>query len=174
MYMPPCSGKRAESRAMTMAEGRKKKSAAMIHKRNEPGPACAAAATQRKLTMAQMLKKTRSRRRSSRRGVSIYQPGYNDLRIIGAFVDGSQQVVLLAPYQAGNSDSLLFHGHRFPRLRLLSDSLAVLVQALLPIAQDVESVSFRSQSPMNGPGIFGLAAMFENLPGQLLGAFQGC
>src|ERR1700761_8947019 len=50
-----------------MADGRKKNNAARIHSTREPAPACAAAETQRRLTTAETLKRTRSRKRSSRR-----------------------------------------------------------------------------------------------------------
>src|SRR5580700_7273500 len=73
MYMPPSSGKRRDRPAMVTADGRKKKIAATIHRTNEPGPACAAAATHLRLMMAQMSKKTRSLSRSSR--LSSATPG---------------------------------------------------------------------------------------------------
>src|ERR1700733_5481665 len=75
MYMPPSSGKRRDRPAMVTAEGRKKKTAATIHKTNEPGPACAAAATHLRLMMAQMSKKTRSLSRNSRWRVAALSAG---------------------------------------------------------------------------------------------------
>src|SRR5579871_805787 len=67
MYRPPSSGNRRDRLETVIAEGRKKNTAATIHRTNEPEPACAAAAIQRRLIRAQMSKKTRSLRRSSRR-----------------------------------------------------------------------------------------------------------
>src|SRR5580693_5392744 len=74
MYMPPSSGNFRARPATVIAEGRKKKIAATIHRTNEPGPACAAAATHLRLMMAQMSKKTRSLSRSSRLSSAMSGP----------------------------------------------------------------------------------------------------
>src|SRR5580692_938635 len=107
--MPPSSGNRRDRLDTVMAEGRKKKTAAIIQRTNEPEPACAAAATHLRLKMAQMSKKTRSRRRSSRRRVvagSLDSDFICARRIVSDshLIKGSQQL-LSAGIRAGSISS---------------------------------------------------------------------
>src|SRR4051812_47822266 len=71
MYIPPCWGNCRERADTVTAQSTKKNSAAPTHRIIEPAPACAAAATHLRLTMAQTSKKTTSFRVSSRRSVAF-------------------------------------------------------------------------------------------------------
>ncbi len=65
--MPPSCGNFSVSPATAKAKGTKKNSAAPAQRPSEPGPMCAAVASQRTLTTAATLNKTMSRRPNSRR-----------------------------------------------------------------------------------------------------------
>src|SRR5437762_3489552 len=68
--MPPSLGKRLDNPATASARGTKKSPAASTHNVIEPGPVCAAAASQRMPATAAILKRTRSRSPSSRRAAT--------------------------------------------------------------------------------------------------------